>query len=100
MSTFVDFEDLKARVKIEQTIPLLGLKMRQHGDQYRGPCPACKSGGDRALAINSGKAELLLLFPAKGWRPHRPRCPRPRHDTERCGGLPRPAIREQYTVSQ
>jgi len=30
MSTFVDFEDLKTRVKIEQTIPLLGLRMRQH----------------------------------------------------------------------
>ena len=55
MSTFVDFEALKARVKIEQAIPLLGLKLRQHGDQYRGPCPACKNGGDRALAINSGK---------------------------------------------
>ena len=34
MSTLVDFEDLKSRVKIEQTISLLALRMRQHGDQY------------------------------------------------------------------
>jgi len=66
MSTFVDFEALKARVKIEQTIPLLGLKLRQHGDQYRGPCPACKNGGDRALAINSGKQSYYCFSQRKG----------------------------------
>lgn len=64
MSTFVDFEALKSRVKIEQTIPLLDLRMRQHGEQYRGPCPACKNGGDRALAINSGK-QSYYCFPQK-----------------------------------
>jgi hypothetical protein len=66
MSTFVDFEALKARVKIEQTIPLLGLKLRQHGDQYRGLCPACKQGGDRALAINSGKQSYYCFSQRKG----------------------------------
>jgi DNA primase len=66
MSTFVDFEALKARVRIEQTIPLLGLKLRQHGDQYRGPCPACKNGGDRALAINSGKQSYYCFSQRKG----------------------------------
>jgi DNA primase len=66
MSTFVDFEALKARVKIEETIPLLGLRMRQQGDQYRGPCPACKSGGDRALAINSGKRSYYCFSQKKG----------------------------------
>ena len=56
MSTFVDFEVLKSRVRIEQTIGLLGLQMRQHGDQYRGPCPACKQGGDRALRFSRERA--------------------------------------------
>src|SRR6202051_2995213 len=66
MSTFVDFEVLKSRVRIEQTISLLGLQMRQHGDQYRGPCPACKQGGDRALAINSGKQSYYCFSQKKG----------------------------------
>src|SRR3984957_1630770 len=66
MSTFVDFEALKSRVKIEQTIPLLDLRIRQHGDQYRGPCPACKSGGDRALAINSAKQSYYCFSQRKG----------------------------------
>lgn len=66
MSTFIDFEDLKARIRIEQTLPLLGLQMRQHGDQYRGPCPACRQGGDRALAINSGKQSYYCFSQKKG----------------------------------
>src|SRR5580658_4461313 len=66
MSTFVDFETLKARINIDKTIPLLALKMRQHGDQYRGPCPACRQGGDRALAINSGKQSYYCFSQRKG----------------------------------
>ena len=46
---FVDFQFLKLNVKIEDTIALLGLKVIQIGEQLRGACPACKSGGDRAL---------------------------------------------------
>lgn len=66
MSMFVDFEDLKTRIRIEQTLPLLGLRMRQHGDQYRGACPACQNGGDRALAINSGKQSYYCFSQKKG----------------------------------
>ena len=65
MSTFVDFEALKARVKIDQTIPHR-LKMLRHGDQYRGQCPACKQGGDRALAINSAKQSYYCFSQRKG----------------------------------
>jgi DNA primase len=65
-NTFIDFEALKARVKIEQAIPLLGLQMKQHGEQYRGPCPVCKQGGDRALAINSGKQSYYCFPQRKG----------------------------------
>jgi len=66
MSTFVDFQALKARVRIEQTIPLLGLRLRQYGDQYRGPCPVCKQGGDRGLAINSAKQSYYCFSQRKG----------------------------------
>jgi DNA primase len=66
MSTFVDFEALKARVRIEQTIPLLGLRLRQHGDQYPGPCPVCKQGGNRALAINSAEQSYYCFSQRKG----------------------------------
>jgi DNA primase len=40
--------------------------MRQHADQYRGPCPVCKQGGDRALAINSGKQSYYCFSQRKG----------------------------------
>jgi DNA primase len=66
MSTFVDFEDLKARIKIEQMIPLLGLRMRQNGVQYRGPCLACKQGGERGLALNSAKQSYYCFSERKG----------------------------------
>jgi CHC2 zinc finger len=50
----VDFQDLKARVSIEQIVQMLGLTMKKNGQQLRGPCTACRSGGDRALAVNTG----------------------------------------------
>lgn len=55
MSTFVDFAKVKDTVKVERAIGLLGLTMKQTGSQFRGTCPACRSGGDRALAINTDK---------------------------------------------
>lgn len=65
MSTFVDFESLKARIRIEEILPLLGLSLRQHGTQYRGPCPACRS-GDRTLAVNSAKQSYYCFTERKG----------------------------------
>jgi DNA primase len=62
MSTFVDFAKLKQRVSIEQVVQMLGLNMKHAGEQWRGPCPACKTGGDRALAINTGK-QSFYCFP-------------------------------------
>jgi CHC2 zinc finger len=54
-AAFVDFARLKERVRIEQLIPVLNLTLKQNGAQYRGPCPVCRTGGDRALAINTVK---------------------------------------------
>jgi DNA primase len=61
----VDFAEVKRKVSIESAIPLLGLTMSQKGPQYRGPCPACRSGGDRALAINSEKSGFYCFASTK-----------------------------------
>lgn len=63
---FVDFAELKKRVRIENVVALLGLKMNQKGDQWRGPCTACKSGGERALAVNTTKQSYYCFAQAKG----------------------------------
>ncbi len=52
---YVDFAALKERVPIADAVRFLGLKLRQRHDQLRGPCPACNSGGDRALVITPAK---------------------------------------------
>lgn len=45
---------------------MLDLKLRQHGDQYRGPCPACKNAGHRALAINVRKQGYYCFAQRQG----------------------------------
>lgn len=61
---FVDFAELKTRVSIEQAMQTLGLKLTLHGNQYRGACPACQTGGDRALIVTPAKG-LFYCFAAK-----------------------------------
>ncbi len=58
---FVDFAELKTRVSIEQATQMLGLKLTPHGSQYRGACPTCQSGGDRALVVTPAKG-LFYCF--------------------------------------
>jgi len=55
MSSYIDFAALKERVSVEAAIPLLELSLKQRNGQWQGPCPACKSGGDRALVITPTK---------------------------------------------
>jgi hypothetical protein len=52
---YVDFAALKQRLTIEKTADLLGLTLKQSGQTFRGPCPACASGGERALVITPSK---------------------------------------------
>jgi DNA primase len=59
---FVDFAELKAKVSFSQTIEVLGLQMKKTGNQWRGVCPTCAKGGDRALVITEGKG--YYCFPA------------------------------------
>jgi DNA primase len=61
---FVDFAAVKARVKIEDVIPILGLTMKGN-QQLRGPCPVCK-GDPRALAINIDKQGFYCHSRSKG----------------------------------
>lgn len=62
----VDFAQLKQTTRIEQVVQVLGLVMRQNGAQWRGECPACKSGGPRALAVNTDKNGYFCFADGKG----------------------------------
>ena len=61
---FVDFAELKTRVSIEQAVQTLCLSLTPHGNQLRGACPTCKTGGDRALIITPAKG-LFYCFAKK-----------------------------------
>lgn len=61
---FIDFAALKERVSIEDAAGLLGLRLTKSGTQLRGPCPICKTGGDRALAVTPAK-NLFYCFAAQ-----------------------------------
>ena len=63
---FVDFAELKTRVRIENAVALLGLTMTKKGDQWRGPCTACNQGGERALAVNTTKQSYYCFADSKG----------------------------------
>ncbi|WP_425416959.1 CHC2 zinc finger domain-containing protein [Oricola indica] len=58
---FIDFAILKQRVAIESMLPALQLEMREAHGQYRGPCPACQSGGKRTLVVTPAKAAFYCF---------------------------------------
>lgn len=62
--SFIDFAALKAAVSIDQAARTLGLTLKQEGSQFRTSCPACKSGGDRAIVLTPAKG-LFYCFSAK-----------------------------------
>lgn len=61
----IDFKQVKQDVPIAGAIPLLGLDLKQRGDQWRGSCPLCK-GGDRSLVITPGKESWYCFEARKG----------------------------------
>jgi len=61
---FIDFAELKDRIAIEDAIPKLDLGLKERNGQWRGPCPACQSGGDRALVITPAK-QAFYCFGAR-----------------------------------
>ncbi len=60
---FVNFAELKARLSIERAVALLGLDLKGHHAQLRGPCPV-HGGGDRAFVVTPAK-EAFYCFGAK-----------------------------------
>jgi DNA primase len=66
MTTFVDFADVKEKVSFSDTINHLNLDVKQAGNQWRGACPTCKSGGDRALVITDGKGWFCFALKKGG----------------------------------
>jgi len=54
VSTFIDFEEVKAANPIADVVERLGLKLKKAGNALRGPCPSGE-GGDRALVITPSK---------------------------------------------
>jgi DNA primase len=53
-TAYIDFQEIKQRVSIEQVVAMLGLVLKQNGSQYRGPCPV-HGGGDRTFVITPGR---------------------------------------------
>jgi hypothetical protein len=53
--TRIDFQEVREQISLHQAIQYLGLTMRQERGAFRGPCIACKGGGDRALVVTPGK---------------------------------------------
>jgi DNA primase len=62
----VDFAKLKESVSIDRVFDLLGLKLRQHGDQWRGFCPICKKGDDRSFVVTVSKGCFYCFSHHKG----------------------------------
>ncbi len=52
---YIDFNEIKQRYTIERVAQLLDLTLKRAGDALRGPCPACQSGGERALVVTPAK---------------------------------------------
>ena len=56
MSTsFLDFNELKSRVSIEQVLQLLGITLKQHNSQLRGCCPIHKGTDQRGFVVTPAK---------------------------------------------
>ena len=64
MSNFLDFEEIKARVSIEDAVKLCNLTMTKKGEQLRAQCPACEGSKERSLVVTPAKG-VFYCFTAK-----------------------------------
>lgn len=64
--TYIDFEELKQRVSIEQAVSLLNLDVAMSGKQRRGKCPVCEGNSDRNLVITPDKSVYYCFSDGKG----------------------------------
>jgi DNA primase len=65
---YIDFKVLKQRVSVEDVSKMLDLNLTQSGEdnQYRGSCPRCNDGGERALVVTPGKGYYCFSAKAGG----------------------------------
>ena len=47
----VNFNEVKERVSLPDALKMLGLQLTEKDGVYRGKCPTCNAGGDRALVV-------------------------------------------------
>jgi DNA primase len=67
VTNFVDFQELKAKVGIEQVLDMLGVKsLKPHGDTLRGHCPCCQEGNDRVFVVTPAKNSFYCFSEKKG----------------------------------
>jgi hypothetical protein len=61
--TYINFQELKARVTILDALFMLQLSFKHNTDtdQLRCACPACESGDDRAVVITPEKGIFYCL---------------------------------------
>lgn len=65
--SFVNFQELKVKVPISAVLrEMLGLALKESGDQLRGACPICKDGGDRAFVATVSKGAFYCFKHAQG----------------------------------
>lgn len=62
---YLDFQTIKDANPIEEVAMKLGLVLKKHGNQLRGPCPSGK-GGERALVITPDKQAFYSFGINKG----------------------------------
>lgn len=60
---YIDFQEVKRQVTIEQAAQMLGLDLKREQHQLRGACPAC-NGEPRSLAITPQK-QMFYCFAGK-----------------------------------
>ena len=66
---YLNFADIKSRVDLLEVAKALQLELKEsHGEvpQYRSPCPRCKSGGERALAITPSRGYFCNVIKRGG----------------------------------
>ena len=66
MTQFIDFAAVKEKVSFATAIECLSLDLKRSGAQWRGPCPTCRQGGERALVVTEGKGFFCFALKKGG----------------------------------
>lgn len=64
LMAYIDFQELKNKLTMEQVADYLNLDLKPSGNQLRGNCPACNSDNPRTLAITPSKG-MFYCFDAE-----------------------------------